>query len=229
MTLSIEDVARALPENLKGAATQELTDRINTASGDPVLDEAVRENFVTYSSVLRDGRFKTADYLNAVMYVSFKLMGHSNLEAYQRTFPKRYADLVNRNTSSKDISAYVSAYNKGKLVNMILEQSLVPVWVLNQHTYQEAINTQAHLMVHAQSEKVQCEAANSILTHLAKPKDAVPLIQLDVTNNNGIESLKDMLKQLATRQLEAIEMGVDTREIAAQPLIEKKSAEHEPS
>lgn len=49
-----------------------------------------------------------------------------------------------------------------------------------QHIYQKAINVQADLMSNANSEMVRMQAANSILTHLAKPKEVGPLINLDL-------------------------------------------------
>lgn len=224
MTLTVEQVEKALPANLKSAATQALTDQINNIVADPLVAEQVRNNFISYTSVLKEGKFKTEDYLHAVTYVSFKLMGLSNQDAYFRTFPQRHAALVAKGTTSKDISAYVSAYNRGKLVNLILEQTLVPTWVLNQDLYQKALNTQADLMINAQSEMVRTTAANSILTHLAKPKEAGPLINLDMRETSGMNELKDMLRALAERQREAIqEGGLTTRDIAEQKIIEGES------
>lgn len=218
--LTRDMVEKALPANLRSAATQAFTDQINNVVADPLIAEQVRNNFVSYSSVLRDGKFKTEDYLNAVVYVSHKLMGMSNQDAYARTFPQRYQALVAKGTSSKDISAYVAAYAKGKLVNGILEQSLVPSWVLNQDLYQKALNVQAELMLTANSEKVRCDAANSLLTHLTKPKEAGPLVSIDMTETNGIAELKGMLASLAQQQRQAIQGGVSPREIAAQKIID---------
>ncbi len=219
--LTVEQVEKALPANLKNAATQAFTDHINNIVSDPLVAEQVRNNFISYTSVLKDGKFKTEDYLHAVTYVSYKLMGDTNQDAYFKTFPQRHASLVARGVSNKDISAYVSAYNKGKLVNLILEQTLVPSWVLNADIYQRAINTQADLMINAQSEKVRCDAANSILTHLAKPKEAGPLINLDMRQDTGMNELKDLLTSLARKQRDMIQEGsVSTREIAEQNIIE---------
>jgi len=223
--LTREMVEKALPSNLRNAATQELTDQINNIVSDPLVAQQIRDNFVSYSGVLRDGKFKTEDYLHAVAYVSFKLMGYSNQDAYFRTFPQRYQALVAKGTSAKDISAYVAAYAKGKLVNLILEQSLVPSWVLNQDLYQKALNVQAELMLTANSEKVRTDAANSLLTHLSKPKEAGPLISIDMKETNGIGELKDMLSRLANGQRAAIQNGVPTQEIAAQKLIEGSAEE----
>lgn len=219
--LTVEQVEKALPANLKNAATQAFTDHINNIVSDPLVAEQVRNNFISYTSVLKDGKFKTEDYLHAVTYVSYKLMGDTNQDAYFKTFPQRHAALIAKGTSNKDISAYVSAYNKGKLVNLILEQTLVPSWVLNADIYQRAINTQAELMIHANSEKVRCDAANSILTHLAKPKEAGPLINLDMRQDTGMNELKDLLTSLARKQRDMIQDGsVSTREIAEQQIIE---------
>lgn len=219
--LTKEMVEKALPANLKGAATDAFTQQINTIVSDPIVAEQVRNNFVSYSSVLRDGKFKTEDYLHAVVYVSHKLMGASNHDAYFKTFPGRYQALVAKGTSSKDIASYVAMYNKGKLVNLILEQSLVPSWVLNQDIYQKAINTQYDLMTDPNvSAKVRSDAANSLLTHLAKPKEAGPLVAIDMRETAGITELKAMLTQLAQGQRQAIQNGVPTKEIAAQRIID---------
>lgn len=220
--LSVSDVTKALPANLKGSATQGLVDKINQATQDPILAEAIRDNFISYTGVLQEGKFKTQDYLKAVMYVSYKLMGHTNKDAYFKTFPDRYQVLVAKGTSSKDMAAYVSAYNRNKLVNLIMEQTLVPSWVLNQHLYQKAINVQAELMQTANSEKVRSDAANSILTHLAKPKEAGPLVNLNLNESSGMNELKDMLGQLAQMQVDKINKGVATQDIAGQTLIHRE-------
>jgi len=215
-----QQVELAVPANLKSSVTQNLVDTLNTIASEPLVADAIRENFISYTGVLREGKFKTEDYLYAVTYVSYKLMGRTNKEAYALTFPQRYASLMAKGYSEKDISAFVAAYNKGKLVNLIMEQTLVPTWVLNADIYQKAINTQADLMMNSASDKVRCDAANSILTHLKKPEAAGPLINLDLRQDSGMSELKGMLEKVAQQQLAAIEAGVSTASIAAQPLIE---------
>lgn len=219
MTLTLHQVAHALPPNLKNNVTQQLVDNINNCVADPIMAEAIKDNFLSYTQVLSEGKFKTEDYLSAVMYVSFKLMGMTNQDAYARTFPARYRTLLNNGTSAKDISSYVSMYNKGRLVNLILEKSLIPTWVLNQHIYQKAINVQADLMANANSEMVRMQAANSILTHLAKPKEVVPLINLDLREGSGLNELKATLTQLAQQQRDLIGQGVTTKSIVDQGLV----------
>lgn len=218
--LTQEIIERAVPANLKNAITPQLVDLINNIAADPLVAEQVRNNFISYTGVLKDGKFKTEDYVHAVAFVSYKLMGNTNKDAYFKTFPSRMQTLLAKGTSEKDISSYVSAFAKGKLVNLILEQSLVPSWVLNQDLYQSALNIQADLMRTAQSEKVRTDAANSILTHLGKPKEAGPLINLEVNQDSGMAALKDSLQKLAEQQRELILSGVTAKQIAAQTIIE---------
>lgn len=216
-----ELVARALPGNLKSAATDQLANMINQISADPLIAEQIRDNFLSYTSVLKDGKFKVEDYLNAVAYCSYKLMGDSNQDAYFKTFPQRYANLVAAGRTPKEISSYVAAYAKGQLVNKIMEQTLVPSWVLNQHMYQAALNTQFKIMTDEDvSPKVRSDAADSLLTHLAKPKEAGPLINIDMGETSGMNELKDALARMAQQQQTLINAGVSTKEIAAQDIVD---------
>lgn len=214
---TIEDIKKAVPSHIRSNVTQSLVDSLNNIAVDPIMAEDIRNNFISYSAILKEGRFKLEDYLNAVAYVSYKIMGNNNEEAYAKTFPQRYAKLIANNTAKKDIASYVSSYNKGKLVNMILEQSLVPTWVLNQDLFQKAINVQADMMQNAQSEKVRVEAANSLLTHLAKPKEGSFQINIGETENAGMREMRDMLREVAANQRAAIQGGhMKTIDVAAQ-------------
>lgn len=215
-----QEIERALPATLKTSVTDALVDTINNIAADPLVAEQIRNNFVSYTMVLKEGKFKTEDYLKAVAYVSYKLMGYSNQDAYIRTFPDRYQALMAKGTSSKDIAAYVHAYHKGKLVNLIMEQSLVPTYVLNQDLYQKALNVQAELMLTANSEKVRSDAANSILTHLKQPETSKLKIDMNINESSGLNELKESLKNLAQMQTQLIQDGVETKLIAATPLIE---------
>lgn len=219
MALTTEEIKQALPAKLRSAATDALRDKINSVTSDQIVAERIRENFISFTSVLNDGRFSTEEYLNAVSYVTYKHMGLSNIDSYVKTFPDRYAALVAKNTPQKDIAAYVYSFSRTKLVVALLEQTLVPMWIVNQDIYQKAINTQARLMMSAQSEKVRSDAANSILTHLAKPKDAVTNINVDLRENSEIRDLQNTLRQLAQQQQELIKSGVKTIEITESKLV----------
>ena len=220
-TFTVELLQKTLPSNLRTSATQGLVDMLNTMSNNQQEAELIRENFLGYTAVLSEGKYKTEDYLNAVKYVSFKLMKCSNEEAYVKTFPQRYQRMVGEGIKPKDIGAYVYAYSKNKLVNRIMEQTMVPSWVLNQDIFQEAINTQASLMRNPDvSYKVRSDAANSLLTHLAKPKEAGPLINVDMRDTSGMKEMKDLLVSMAQQQQGLIREGLTAKELAAVTIID---------
>lgn len=210
MKLTLDNVKKVVPAKLKDSIEQSFVDKLNNLANDPIVADQIRNNFISYAHVINDGKFSIEEYLSAVKYVSFKLMNLTNVDSYARTFPQRYAGLLARGTSQKDIASYVSAYNRGKLVNLILEQTLVPSWVLNQDIYQKAINTQAELMNNAKSERVKCMAADSILKALAKPEAAGPLVNIDMKESSGINELKQALVELAANQKKSIEKGILT-------------------
>lgn len=217
--LNKEEVRKSMPPGLRGSITDSFIDMLNNIPGDQELAENIRNNFMSYTKVLSDGKFKTEDYLKAVMYVSFKLMGYSNKESYAKTFPTRYQALVAKGTSDKDISAYVAAYSKGKLIGLLLEQSMIPTWVLNQDMFQKALNTQYLLMTGAKSEMVRFQAANSLLTHLKPPEKKEMNINIGVAESDGLKELKSAMTQLAKTQIEAIGEGQSAKSIAHSKLI----------
>lgn len=221
--LTLEQVQKAVPPTLKTSITQSLVDQVNTIVADPLLAEQIRNNFISYTAVMKEGKFKMEDYLHAVTYVSYKLMGYNNQDSYARTFPGRHHALVAKGTSTKDIAAYVSAYARGKLVNLIMEQSLVPSWVLNQDLYQKAINVQAELMVTAFSEKVRSDAANSLLTHLKKPEGKDFQINMDMRETSGISELNEALKKLAEGQIAQLEAGGSIKDVTSSTIIDAKA------
>lgn len=218
--LTLSEVQETLPANHRVHITQEMVDQLNALSKDPEEARNMRENFVSFSKVLQDGKFKLGDYVRAVMYVSRKIMGKSNLDSYRQTFPERYQRMVAEGKPSKDIAAFVSAYNKGKLVNMVMEQAIVPTWILNQHMFQDALNTQFEIMNDInESGRVRVEAANSLLTHLKKPEAVKAELSVEVGLNDGMQVLQEQLAQMAALQRENIIEGkISARDAAHMPM-----------
>lgn len=213
--LTLEMFQLALPDKVKKSVNQELIDSINKTLSDPEEFEAYRDNLLSYTRVMSDGRFKVQEYVNAVRYVSHKLMGATNIEAYTKTFPDKYQRFVAQGVAAKDIASYVTAYNKSKLVNLIFEQTLIPSYVLNQDLYQKALNVQAELMVTAHSEKVRTDAANSLLTHLKMPEKTKVELDVSVKEDSSIAALRQATLELARQQRLAMQAGqVTAQEVA---------------
>lgn len=220
LPLTKVEVQNRVPKKLRNSITDALVDKLNKAISDPSLSEQMKENFFSYMSVLQDGVYKVQDYVNAVIYVSFKLMGLSNRQAWERTFPDRLAALVASGKSERYIDMNVSLYHKNKLVNKIMEQSLVPFWVLNQDARQKAVNTCVEVMEGSRNDLARVKAADTLLNYLQEPKEMGPLISIDARETAGFKELQNLLSDLAKKQLDAINNGMTAKEIAEQPIID---------
>jgi hypothetical protein len=214
--ISVEDFRAALPKVLQKSVNQEVIDLVNDVVAEPEFIENFRDNLVGYHNILTQGKFRLSNYVEAVKYVSHKLMGTSNIDSYRRAFPQKIADFKSRNISEKDIATYVYAYNKSKLVNLIMAQSLIPTHVLNADVYQEAINIQLELARYANSEKVRSDAANSLLVQLRPPE--TKKIELDIAvkgDESVLTSLRETTMELVRQQKLALQSGAINAEAAA--------------
>lgn len=225
--LTLEEFKKALPDRVKKSVTPEICTAVNALLADPDMCEIYRENLISYTRVMADGKFKLHNYVDAVKYVSHKLRGATHIDAYTRTFPAKIARFHAQGVSPKDIASYVTAYNKSKLVNLIMEQTLVPMWVLNRDLYQEALNTQAELMRTANSEKVRTDAANSILTHLKQPETQKVELDIGIRQDSSITALRDATMALVAQQRLALQSGAMSAQEAAHSklLIEGEATE----
>lgn len=218
--LSSDELKKALPAKCKKSINDTLIQRINQAMADPEMYETYRENLLSYGRVMAEGRFQVEKYIDAVKYVSFKLMGKSNKDAYSATFPEKIERFKRQGVEDKDVASYITAYNKSKLVTLIMEQTLVPAWVLNQDLYQKALNVQADLMLTARSEKVRADAANSLLTHLKQPESQKVELSVEVGEDSSIRQLRDATMALVAQQRQAIQAGqMNAQQTAHAPIV----------
>lgn len=194
--LELEVVKRLLPKHQRSMITQEYLDKIEACVSDKDVADTFKENFITYLNVLSTGRYKMEDYINAVKYVTFKLLGYSNINAYAATFPDRYARL--KKEGQTQIDAFVSMYNKNKLVMQIYEQTIVPSYVLNAPLHQEALNELAKMIkdpsIRGMTKVKACEA---ILQNTKQPEIIKGELTIGMEQQDTISDLRDVVEQLA--------------------------------
>lgn len=201
--------------------TDDVVDLVNSEPNSE-LRRVFRDNILSYSTVLSTGKYSLAAYVNAVKYVSLKLMGDKSSTAYSKVFPDRYQNLVDKGTSASQIASFADNYGKNALITKIMEQTLVPTHILNAGVYQEAINVQADLMQNAKSEMVRQKAAESLITNLKAPD--IAKVEIDVNySNDVIDDLRATTKALAKQQLQMILNGqASAKEVAHSDIIAKK-------
>ena len=208
--LQLEAVKKLVPKAQRTLITQEFLDRVEASVSNEVIAEQFKQNFISYLNVLSKGKYKMDDYLSAVKYVSFKLLGYSNIDAYAATFPERYQRL--KDEEQTQIEAFVSMYNKGKLVMQIYEQTIVPTHVLNAPLHQDALNALADMLkdpsVRGMTKVKACEA---ILQHTKQPDIIKGELTIGIEQSDTINDLREVTENLADtykRLLENKSMGL---------------------
>jgi hypothetical protein len=218
--IELQALKDLLPKTQRGLVTEELVDKLNQWNEDPKLVESFKENLLGFTNVLKDGKYKLDDYFNAVRFVSYKLLGYTDIDAYTVVFPERYERLRNDGLERTEIGAYCTAYKKNKLVVAIMEQTLVPTHVLNAPLYQEALNELASIMTTSRSDMARVNAATAILAHTKAPEITKIELDIGVKETSAIEDLRKATEELVLAQRKSIEAGVAVKQIAESTIIE---------
>ena len=218
--LQLEAVKKLVPKAQRTMITQDYLDRIEASVTDSDVAEQFKENFITYLNVLSKGKYKMDDYISAVKYISYKLLGYSNIKAYAATFPDRYQRL--KDEGQQQIEAFVSMYARGKLVNQIFEQTLVPTYVLNAPLHQEALNELAMMIkdpdVRGMTKVKACEA---ILQHTKQPEVVKGELTIGIEQSDTINDLREITENLADTYKEMLEKkGIRLKDVAEANIID---------
>lgn len=221
-----KSIIRELPERMKKSLTEEFLDDMFNIQEDGLFLDALRENFLTYTNILIAGKYSLEEYSNAIRFITHKLMGYSDVDSYIKTFPERYERIcsANEELSEKEIrgkvSSYASMFKSSKIVTGILEQTIIPSWILYAPVYNKAIEELVKVVSTARSEIAKVNACGLLLQHTKPPE--VKKLQLDigVQTSNSIEQLKQTVSEFAKMQLEQIKAGTSVKEIAEKEIVE---------
>ena len=227
--LALESVKKLVPKNQRTLITQEFLDKLEASVNDSLVAEQFKENFVTYLNVLSKGKYKIEDYINAVKYVSFKLLGYSNIKAYIATFPERYERL--KAEGQTQIEAFVSMYNKNKLVMQIYEQTIVPSYVLNAPMHQQALNTLAAMIIDDDVRGMtKVKACEAILQYTKQPDVVKGELTIGIEQSDTINDLREITENLAdTYRVMLEKKGMRLKDVAEADIIDVTPEEKEGS
>ena len=203
-----------MPKKQRALITDGLVDRINQIATDPLIAEEFKENFISYITVIQQGKYSMDEYNNAVHFVTQKLLGMTDIEAYIVVFPDRYSRLRENGVERNKISPYVTAYKQNKIVVAVLEQSLIKPYIYNSHMYQGALDVQGDLMLNARSEMVRSVAATAILTQLKPPESLKIEHEHKVSTTSIVDDYENVMRELARRKVEMMKQGGDVKTIA---------------
>ena len=213
MAITLDVLKAVTPKKSRGMITEELVDKLNSWNEDPKLLGGFQDNVLSYIGVLKDGRFKVTDYMNAVRFVSYKLIGHNDIDAYAIAFPERYQRLIDEGENRDSIAPYVSMYKKNKLVVQIFEQTIIPTHVLNAPMHQEALNELMGLGLNARSEVARVNALNGVLTHTKAPETAKVELDISIDKGTVIDDYEQAMRAMVAQQKDLISQGGDLKSI----------------
>ena len=223
--IGITEIKPLVPRKMGNSLTPVMINRLNTADKDSFIQETIENIFRGYLGLLSEYNYGMEEYIDASIFVGYKFHGYTNLDSFKRTFPQRYNNYILNGADTKEVAAIASGYSRRGVVSKLIEQSMSKMWVLNMDNYQAAIDVQVDLMKNAKSEKVRCDAANSVLTHLGKPRDTIinNHVNVDLREHTGLTDLRDELAELAQQQLNMINQGISAKEIIeVNPLTDKE-------
>jgi hypothetical protein len=216
----------------KSAIPDELVDEINDIiDRKPEVGDLFMDNFLNYTNVLKNSRYSINQYLNAVKFVTAKLMGYTNVDAYAYTHPERYEKYVDalhkkgitdENQIQRAVSPYAQSVASGKLVSTMLSQVQIPTKLLNLGVLQEAINVEVNLMHNARSEQVREKAANTLIQYLGS--EDMNRIEIDIgfKKDSIIEDYEKAMLMMTEQQLDVIKQGGDVKQVANAVIYEAK-------
>lgn len=218
-----EEVLSLLPKHVSKKVGKELTEQINELiDGDDLLRQTYRDNIIGFKKALEQGKFKITSYLNAVRFCGYRISGYGVTESYRMTFPQKLEQLERDGATAKYISSVTTQYNQSKLVELIMKQAMIPVYIVNMDAFQEAVNTQLDIMKHSESDIARTQAANSLLNHLKPPEATKMELTVETTNNKDVMTeLRELTNKLAEQQLQGIQSGqTNAKEVAHTPILE---------
>ena len=209
-----KELVSLVPKKQKTLITENLVEIINTVGVDDDIAEEFKQNFVTYSTIIGEGKYTVHEYKNAIQFITLLLLENKDIDAYEKVFPDRYQRLIDRGLDRSKISSYATNYKKTQLVTKIIEQTLTPAKILNAPMFQEALNHQRTLMMKSTSDMVQHLAAKTIMEYLAVTEDSVLKVDVSVTKNEVVEENESFMLELAEKKLELMRLGGDVKSIA---------------
>lgn len=165
------------------------------------LFDHIRQSQVTLEGKLKmsveELRIRILDYVNLCVFVTYRMLGFSELDSFRKGFPE-YPEYLVKNKARR--------YSNSHRVSQILEASIAPYWVTHKDVYEQAMNTQVDLLHHKTSPKVRQKAADSLMAHLGKPKEDKRItVEANVTNVDSIDYLKETMNKLVKTQLSQLE------------------------
>lgn len=212
--LSLEMVRSSVPRNFRSHITEKFISDLEASLNDPDIAKEIKENFLSYTNVLNDcdANVNIWDYVNAVKFISYKIMGYSIEESWKKVFPKKAEECLQKG-KKEFINRYANGYNKSKIVNKIYAQTMIPSYVLNAPMYQRALNVLYGMLddpgVKGMAKVKACE---TILNYTKPPEVNKAEVQVTIKQSDAISELRELAENFAKSMQDSIMEGKKSAE-----------------
>jgi len=203
-TGSLEAFVKHLPKKAKKLAPEVQEYYLKVLEDEPEMVD----DLISYTKVLEEGRFSVDQYINAVRFVSYQMMGYNNTESYLKVFPEKLGTLYT--------DKYAAKYNKSKLVTELHKLVVVPEYLTHMHLRNQALKVQTDLMLSAKSEMVKHLASKTILEMTKPPEENYMQVDVNVKKDDSIEAIEQALYQTATKLVK----GIQDKQVTAKEILE---------
>lgn len=203
-----KDILENVPVELKSKLSPKTLDNVFKALDDPAYCSALRDNFVSFSSVVNHSRYSVEQYFNACKFLTYKGFGFNDIISYQKTFPDRYYSLLGKGKDNRSISSYVSAFKNSALVTAIREHCSIKDWVYNLDRREDAIAVLHEIVLDDKaSHRARINAADALLNHTAPPPENKLTVEVGISKTSAITLLDNRLNEIVKQQKEMLCKG----------------------
>jgi len=192
----------SLPKRSRNIPKEDLQYLVDLLTTEPELYEDV----ISYTDIIKEGKWSIVEYLNAVRYVTYQMMGHSNRQSFLKVFPDKIG------VPTVTLDKYVNKFNKSKLVLSLQKVATVPLYLTHHYLLNKAIAKQAELMDTAKSEMVKHLAAKELCNILKPPEENYMQIDVNVKKDNSIEAIEQALYSTANKLVQGVQDKTTTTE-----------------
>lgn len=216
MGVKLEVLQQQLGKKKSHLINQDTVDELNKLAEDPDYGQEFLDSYISHFNILEHGKWDTPKYMNAMKYFTLVEAGHSQTDAYIKTFPERLEARIKRGEDKSRMGGEASRFNQSELVNEIRKVAAIPVQLIHRHLLHEAIMKQAELMHNEDvSYAVQQKAAESLIRELKPAEDSTVNIKVGQTDEVKQQQaqLLDHLGSIAINQQKMLAAGLSIEEI----------------
>lgn len=203
----VEDFVDKVPKAMKMHMTLKVKAELEKMLCDEEVGDVYQEGVSVNTDLMAKYSAHPEKYLRAVKFVSYLNIGKKQFEAFALSHPEKYLEYKqqaedenwDRVKLRNKLSLKGSNFKGTQIVTELLARNTVPLAIRYSDYRNKAVERLATLMDSAESERVQMESADKLLTHLNLDKTEFRMTA-DIEDNHGsvISTLAGVLDKMVS-------------------------------